>query len=99
MKNKVMAIGMLLVLTGLPAFGAGKKIVVNVNGMVCSMCAQGIPKKLNAQPEIESFKIAEDWKTVTINLKEGKDLSDEKVQQLIKDAGVAVTSINRGNVQ
>ncbi len=95
MKITLLTLAIGFALSGGVSLGAAKKIVVNVNGMVCSMCAQGIPKALNSEPAIESHSISKDWKTVEIVLKDGKELSDKTIQDLIKDAGVHVAKITR----
>ncbi len=74
-------------------FAASKTILLKVNGMVCSFCAQGIEKKLTAEPAVESIKVNLKDKTVTLTLTEGHDLSHEKIKELLKEAGYNVDSI------
>ncbi len=77
------------------AFAAGKEISATVNGMVCAFCAQGITKKFNAEPSVEKVDVSLETKVVTIKLKEGKDLDDKKVQEILKESGYTVENIAR----
>lgn len=85
----------LMALTCIPAFGNAKQIKVEVNGMVCDFCSQGITKKFKAQDAVENVQIDMNKKEVLLSLKEGKDLENSLIEKLIKDAGVNVSKINR----
>lgn len=75
-------------------FAATQKI--EVNGMVCAFCAQGIEKSLS---KIESTK------DVYVNLDEGfvilesanDGLSEDKIKNIIVDSGYDVTKISLVN--
>ncbi len=66
---------------------------IEVNGMVCAFCAQGIEKSLN---NIDTTK------DVYVNLDEGfvilesqsEELAKEKIKKIIVDAGYDVTQIS-----
>ena len=66
---------------------------IEVNGMVCAFCAQGIEKSLN---NIDSTK------DVFVNLDEGfvilesqsEGVAEEKIKKIIVDAGYDVTQIS-----
>jgi copper chaperone CopZ len=75
--------------------GFAGEIHVKVNGMVCSMCAQGIQKKFKAYPEVKSVDVNLDNKMVKIETQDGKDLNDEVVTNIIKEAGYNVAKIER----
>jgi mercuric ion binding protein len=77
------------------AFGAGQQIKVQVNGMVCSFCAQGLTKKFGAHEAVEGIRVDLDHKLVELSLKEGKSLSDDTVKALIQDAGFNVEKVTR----
>lgn len=77
------------------AFATTKEISATVNGMVCGFCAQGITKKFNAEPAVEKVDVSLESKIVTIKLKEGKDLEDKRVQELLKEAGYNVEKLAR----
>jgi copper chaperone CopZ len=70
-------------------------IEVKVNGMVCSLCAQGIQKKFKAESAVNKLNVDLDNKIVVIDTKEGQDLEDSVVTKIITEAGYNVASIER----
>jgi mercuric ion binding protein len=80
-----------IILTTLVLFSsivmAGEELKVGVKGMVCAFCAQGIEKKFKAEPEVEKVQVSLENKYVLLNFKDGKRLTDEKIKQILKDAG------------
>lgn len=80
---------LLTVLFAFPVFAT--EITVNVKGMVCSMCAQGIEKKFKAAG-LENIHVDMDKKVVHLS---GKDISDEEIKKIITEAGYNVAEISR----
>jgi copper chaperone CopZ len=74
---------------------AGNVITIGVKGMVCSFCAQGIEKKFSKLPEVEEVKVDLKTKVVTLKTKSDKDLQDNKIKEVITEAGYNVTTIER----
>lgn len=70
-------------------------IRVFVKGMVCSFCVQGVEKQFKKQDSIEKVEVDLEDSLVSIWLKEGQKISDEKINSLIKDSGYNVESIER----
>lgn len=70
-------------------------IKVEVNGMVCSMCAQGIEKKFKKLDVVKNIKVDLDTKVVQIDLLENQSLDDEVVTKFITEAGYNISSIKR----
>lgn len=68
-------------------------MTVDVNGMVCAFCAQGIEKKVRALSQTKDVYVNLDKKVVAIELKDKQTLTDDAVKILIKDAGYDVTNI------
>lgn len=91
MRNLTFTLAMLL----LPTVALAKPIAVQVKGMVCGFCAQGIEKKFKALPEIASVKVSLETKKVDLDIKEGKDVADDKITKLINEAGYEVVKIER----
>lgn len=60
---------------------------VGVKGMVCAFCAQGIEKKFKAQKEVESVQVSLEKKFVKLKYKDGQKLSNERIAEILKDAG------------
>lgn len=81
-------------MVSLPAFAA-KEIKVNVLGMVCAFCGQGITKNFKARPEVKDIKVSLNDKTVLLTLKDGKDISDKDISTIIEESGVKVEKIER----
>lgn len=79
----------------IPALTQAKPITVQVKGMVCGFCAQGIEKKFKALPEISTVKVSLETKLVDLDTKEGKDVPDDQIKKIITDAGYDVVKIER----
>lgn len=72
-----------------------KTITVDVNGLVCDFCAQSVKKVISKEDGVENVDVDLTAKTVTIDVAEGKDVTNEKITQLIKDSGYDITGIHR----
>jgi len=70
-------------------------ITVKVNGMVCSLCAQGIQKKFKAISSVQEIKVDLSSKLVSIKTQNANDLADDKIKTIITEAGYNVASIER----
>lgn len=66
---------------------------VDVNGMVCAFCAQGIEKKVRALPQTKEVYVNLKQRLVAIEIKEGQVLAEATVRELIKEAGYDVTGM------
>ena len=88
-------ITLLMVLICFPVFASAEEIKVTVKGMVCSFCAQGIKKNVSKIPEVESVNPDLEKKLVVITTKADKTISDEKIKEIITDAGYEVSQIVR----
>lgn len=71
---------------------SGPKIVAQVNGLVCDFCVQAIQKTLMREPGVANAKVDLSAKTVTVNLKDGANLDEARLRQLLTDAGYDMTS-------
>lgn len=93
MKNKILALLTLLMMT--PLFAEAKPITVQVKGMVCSFCAQGIEKKLKGVPEVAKVAVNMETKLVSIETSGESDIADEKLKSIITESGYEVVKIER----
>lgn len=77
----------LFILLLLPALTFAQKVVIDVPGMVCQMCVQGMKKNFKtAVSDAEKDVIVDlDKKTVTVNLKE--KISEDEIKKRVADAG------------
>ena len=74
---------------------AARSIKASVNGLVCSFCAAAIEKRLKALAEVKSVFVDLTKKIVAIELKDGRDITPERVAEEIKDSGYDVVTIVR----
>ena len=72
-----------------------KNIKMEVNGLVCAFCAQGIEKKLKKYPATAEVVVNLEHRLVAVSLKEGQDISDAELRKALTDAGYTVKSIER----
>ncbi len=77
------------------SFALAENINVTVKGMVCSFCAQGVTKKFKAEDSVEKIDVSLETKIVSIVLKDGKTMTDEKITTLLTDSGYNVEKIQR----
>ena len=70
-------------------------IEMNVNGLVCAFCAQGIEKKLRKLPATADVVVSLEQRLVAVALKDGQDIPDADLRKALTDAGYTVTGIDR----
>jgi len=78
-----------------PAVAPAATIEIDVNGLVCAFCAQGIEKKLRAFPATEDVVVSLEQKLVALATKPGQDIVDDEIRRALTDAGYAVKAIHR----
>ena len=91
-------LALLLLLVGFakPVLADHKHATVHVKGMVCDFCSTGLKKVFKGQPSISKIEMNLDKKVVEIAFKHGAgELADEKIKELITDAGYNVEKISR----
>lgn len=82
----------LLLLATLFSFSAfAAETTVNVKGMVCSMCAQGLEKKFQ-EAGIDKIHVDLDQKLIHLT---GKDIPDEEIRKIVTWAGYEAGAISR----
>lgn len=84
-------------LTNESNIGNGVTKLINVNGMVCAFCVDNLTKIFKKQAAVKDINIDLDHKLLTLQLKPGQDLSDDKISSLVKKAGYTVTKIVNKN--
>lgn len=77
------------------SWAATKDIHITVKGMVCGFCAQGVTKKFKAQPAVDKVDVSLEKKKVDVSLKPGQDMSNDKIQKILTEAGYTVEKIER----
>lgn len=92
MKKMILILGMML---SQAAFATGREVTVNMQGLFCAFCGQGIVKNLSKEPAVAKVDVSMDVKpqTVHIVLKEGQNLSDEEIKKIITESGFKVIGV------
>ncbi|MFC3816598.1 heavy-metal-associated domain-containing protein [Lysobacter sp. GCM10012299] len=89
---KVLAAAALLAVSSL---ASAATIEMDVNGLVCAFCAQGIEKSLKAFPATDAVFVSLEHRIVAVHLKDGSDIDDATLRKAITDAGYTVVAIRR----
>ena len=84
-----------IALSLLPATAPAATIEMDVNGLVCAFCAQGIEKKLRAFPATADVVVSLEKKLVAVALKPGQNISDSDLTAALTNAGYSVKAIHR----
>lgn len=80
----------------LAASTAGARTIeMDVNGLVCAFCAQGIEKTFKARPETEGVLVSLEHHLVAVKLRDGTDIDDASLRKTLADAGYTVVTIRR----
>lgn len=85
----------LSMLSAASAAPATRSIQMNVDGLVCAFCAQGINKKLRALDATADVFVSLENHLVAIEPKAGQDIPDVQLRELLTDAGYTVREIRR----
>ena len=72
---------------------AADTVKLQVNGMVCAFCAQGIEKRLTGLPETGELYINLAQKVVAVQPKAGQSINVERVKAEITEAGYDVVKV------
>jgi mercuric ion binding protein len=72
-----------------------KTIEMEVNGLVCAFCAQGIEKTMKGFDATQDVFVSLETRLVAVQLKDGSDIADAELTQAITDAGYTVVGIRR----
>lgn len=77
------------------SFASAKTIEMDVNGLVCAFCAQGIEKTLKGFPATEAVFVSLEHRIVAVQLKNGTDIDDATLRKAIADSGYTIVAIRR----
>lgn len=67
--------------------------IVTIDGMTCESCAQSITAMLKNVEGVKSSKVSFQEKTASIDIEDGKSLSNDDITQRINKLGYKVTRI------
>ena len=94
---KILKSVLFAVLLGSSTWASAKTIEMDVNGLVCAFCAQGIEKALKSIPATDAVFVSLEHRIVAVQLKDGADIDDAKLRKAITDAGYTVVGIRRSD--
>lgn len=83
------------VLMGVSSLVSARTIEMDVNGLVCAFCAQGIEKTLKGFPATEAVFVSLERRIVAVQLKDGADIDDAVLRKAITDSGYTIVAIRR----
>jgi mercuric ion binding protein len=75
------------------SFAAGTQYNLRVDGLACPFCAYGIEKKFIKTEGVESVDIDLQNGLVIVNTAEGKTFKEDKLKEIINDAGFTMKSM------
>lgn len=93
MKKSLLLFALPLLFAGLPV--AAETIEMQVHGMVCGFCAQGIEKSLRKHPATQDVVVSLENKLVVVRTADGQDIPDAQLAKAIKDAGYDLKGVTR----
>ena len=70
-------------------------IEMDVDGLVCAFCAQGIEKKLRKEAATADVFVSLEHKLVAVALKPQQDITDEALKTLLTEAGYTLRAVRR----
>lgn len=68
---------------------------VSIYGLVCDFCARSIEKMLSKKESVDKISVSLENMLVTIRTKQGMNLNDLEVQEVITNSGYEVKEILR----
>jgi len=74
-------------------FAAGTQYNLRVDGLACPFCAYGIEKKFKKTEGVESVEFDLEKGVVMVKVREGVELTEPQLKQLIKDSGFTLRSM------
>lgn len=86
-----------LALLALSPLAFARTIEMNVDGLVCAFCAQGIEKTLRKQEATADVLVSLEHKLVAVALKNGQDITDDSLRTMLRDAGYTLRGIKRSD--
>jgi mercuric ion binding protein len=77
------------------ALAQPQSLRAEVNGMVCSFCAQGIEKRMKTLPATQAVWVDLKNKTVAVEMKPGQRIDEATFRQEMKEAGYDVVRVEQ----
>lgn len=94
MKSLLVAFA-ILVLAGPAGATQPTTIEMEVDGLVCAFCAQGIEKKLRQNAATADVFVSLEHRLVAVATKPDQDISDANLKSLLTEAGYTLRGVKR----
>lgn len=78
-----------------PSFANTVKL--EVNGLVCAFCANGITKAFGSKPEVKEVFVSLENKLVAIDFVDGKNIPESEIKKSLENAGYTLVSIQKSD--
>jgi len=72
-----------------------RSLRIEVNGLVCAFCADGITRTFKKDAATAEVFVSLENKLVAVQLKDGADIADAAATKMLTDAGYTVVGIQR----
>lgn len=82
-------------LVGVSSAASARTIQMDVNGLVCGFCAQGIEKSLRTLPATRGVFVSLADRLVAVEVKDDADIDDAVLRRTLTNAGYTVKAIRR----
>lgn len=92
---KTLALGLLAALAVTATAAEARSLRMEVNGLVCAFCANGITAAFKKQPAAAEVFVSLEDRLVAVQLKDGQDIPDDTAKKLLTDAGYTVVGLQR----
>ena len=92
---KLLKILMFAALAAASSLASARTVEMEVNGLVCAFCAQGISKTMKAFPAADGVYVSLEHRLVAVHLKDGQDIPDAALRKAITDAGYKLVAVRR----
>lgn len=80
-----------------PTLIEARSLRIEVNGLVCAFCADGITRAFRKESAVGTVFVSLEDRLVALDLKEGQDIADADVTRTLTDAGYTVVGIQRSD--
>jgi mercuric ion binding protein len=94
---KIIKTLLLATLLSATSVASAKTIEIDVNGLVCAFCAQGIEKALKRLPATQDVFVSLEHRLVAVALTPGQSLDEVALRAAITDAGYSTVAVTRSD--
>lgn len=74
---------------------ASRLVDIRTRGMVCAFCVKGLKTRFSEEPSVERVEITLKSGVVNLVLREGKEITDKRISEILGDQGLDLDRIER----